>query len=187
MDLGLRIARNTPVAAEIARELTKEEVVGLEGLGAPSLKSLRDSHHQIARLVAAGMDNVEISQVTGKSPGTVSFLKRDPAFIELLNFYRGRQEVAYADLHERLRNLGGTAMALMQERLEEEPEKISNSLLLEVVKTTADRVGHGPRQTQVNINFDLEARLDAARRRAGLEEERGEAAATPLLVGPGAK
>jgi len=169
-NLALAIGRRAaPVSAEFVREIVLADLPELEAKPAEGrLKKLRDSHHQVARLLAAGMKAEEISQITGKATSTIYCLKCDPAFKDLIEFYRGRQDASYADLHERLRNLGGTAMALLQERIDEDPDKISNTLLTEVIKTTADRVGHGPKQTNVNINLDLEARLDAARQRAGL-------------------
>lgn len=164
-----------PVSAEIVRELTAEDLVLLEvekGVKAPTLKRLRDSHHSIARLMAQGLSNIDIASITGYSQSRLSILKGDPAFEELIAFYRNNanaiKDAAYAGVQEKLAAVNHDAIEELHERLMDEPEKFSIDDLQETIKMTSDRTGHGPqsKSTNVNIHVDLAARVAAGRQRA---------------------
>src|SRR5690606_34802439 len=96
---------------------------------------------------------------------------------ELLNFYRQGVVEVYRDMHERLAGVATSALDELQERLEDEPEKISVGQLIEVSKLGADRTGHGPQtsQTNLNINVGLGDRLEAARKRIAERRKIGDA------------
>ena len=156
---------------EEARELTLDDLGGLPAPAPNRVERLRDSHHALARVLASGLAISEASAITGYSIPRIHRLLEAPAFEELVAFYAARGQAAVANLTDRMSILGHSAAAELQERLDETPDKFSNQGLLKVLEVTADRTGHGVRSTQVNINLDLEARLDAARRRAGLVVE----------------
>lgn len=132
----------------------------------PRLKRIKDSHHAVARLLADGVRPIEIALITGYAPGRISHLNKDPAFRELVDFYRQNIDLARQDLHDRLAALSFDAAQELQRRLEESPDDFSLKELMSVVAMTADRTGYGPKTTQVNVNVNLAERLEAARRRA---------------------
>jgi Fe2+ transport system protein FeoA len=70
-----------------------------------------------------------------------------------------------ADFRAYLAAMGIDSAEELHERLLAEPESFSIDQLQDMIKLTADRTGHGPKQTTVNVNVDLSARLQAARRR----------------------
>jgi Fe2+ transport system protein FeoA len=70
-----------------------------------------------------------------------------------------------ADFRAYLAAMGIDSAEELHERLIAEPESFSIDQLQDMIKLTADRTGHGPKQTTVNVNVDLSARLQAARRR----------------------
>jgi hypothetical protein len=158
------------------RELDTCDVAMLgeeKGVQSTPLKRLSDRHHALARCLASGMAECDAAIACGYVLSRVSVLKSDPAFQELLAFYRADTDNAYRDLHSRLAGLSMDAADELTERLEADMQaeiadkKISIGQLMEITKLGADRTGHGPQSssTNLNVNVDLAGRLEAARRR----------------------
>ena len=102
----------------------------------------------------------------GYDPSRVSILKSDPAFTELVAFYRKGQEEQYYGIHEKLAGVAGDALDELQERLEEKPKDFSVGQLMDLSKMGADRTGHGPSSsTTIDVKHGLAEKLDAARKR----------------------
>lgn len=134
--------------------------------GAALIKKLRDSHHALAKLLAQGMKDVEVSAITGYTTVRIRQLKEDPTFGELLSFYREQLTIVERSFHDRLVSVGFDALQELAHRLDENPAEFKPRELKEVAEMVADRTGFGPKTTQVNVNVDLAARVEAARRRA---------------------
>lgn len=172
MDLSLDLHREPgrPLEAQAAfvRNLDEADLVLLTASGRsvePRLKKIRDTHHAAARSIAGGMKNSEVALVTGYTPVRVSQLLRDPAFIDLVAFYRQNLDVAFAGLYEKFSSFSHELFEELRGRFESDPESFSNSFLADLIKLTADRSGNGPHSTSVNINVSLAGRLEAARKR----------------------
>lgn len=136
---GRRPAR--PVALEVERELTEEDLEALESKDSPALSaaqgtlaSISFAHHQLARLVAQGLPNPEVSLLTGYSTAYISLLKGDPAFAELLAYYALQEEAKHVDVMERMRTLGLSTMDELQRRLAEEPDGWTKRELMELAE-----------------------------------------------------
>lgn len=171
LDLPLTGRKHQPILAEVLRSLTEADVALLateRGIQPSSIKKLTDSHHALARCLAEGMKDADAAAVTGYTPSRISVLRDSPLFAELIEHYRSNKDAAVADLHERMATLGLDLVEELRERLETEPEKIGTSLVLEALKTVADRTGHGPssKTTNVNLNVSLADRVAEGRRRA---------------------
>ncbi len=110
---------------------------GAQGVG--SLTALRMGHQQLAQALAAGVAPEEAAWMTGRSVASVKGLLSDPAFQELLEYYRENQRERDFNAFERLVTLGGTAMSVLQERLEESPERFSNKDLKDLMEASMDR------------------------------------------------
>lgn len=138
-----------------------------KGSKAPAIKRISERHHSLARNLASGMAPSEAAVICGYALSRVSILQDDPAFKELLSFYRADVNASYRDLHTRLSGLALDAADELATRMEEEPENFSIGQLMEVTKMGADRTGFGPQSssTNVNVNVDLASRLEAARTR----------------------
>lgn len=183
MELGIELFRTTgrparPLNPEVVRELVAEDLPALQlsrGSKTSALKRLSDRHHALARNLASGMGVGEAAIVCGLSLSRVSILQSDPAFIELLDFYRTGVTEVYRDVHEKLAGVASAALDELQDRLEDEPEKLSVGHLIEVTKLGADRTGHGPQssQTSLNINVGMGDRLEAARKRIAERKAKG--------------
>lgn len=166
-----------PLNPKVSRELTEADLGALateKGSKPSALKRLSDRHHALARNLASGMPAGEAAIVCGLSPSRVSILQSDPAFLDLLAFYRRETNLVYRDMHEKLAGVASAALDELQERLEEEPEKVSVGQLIEVSKLGADRTGFGPQSTQANLNIHvgLGDRLEAARRRIAERQQK---------------
>lgn len=138
--------------------------------GARPLNKLRDSHHQIARLLASGMKDVEISAVTGYSQVRISTLKGDPLFQKAMQHYKDNVQEAFVDGLARLNNVFLDSLTELHERVLDEPEAIGTPMLLSMVTELADRAGFGKQSktTNVHLHAALGNRLDAARQRAAV-------------------
>lgn len=163
-----------PCSASVVRALDAADLslLGTEkGSKAPALKRLSERHHALARCLASGMSEANAAITCGYVSSRVSILKADPAFQELLEFYREDVNSKYLDMHGVLAGLSVDAATELRERLEEdigaEEKKISVGQLIELTKLGADRTGFGPQSssTNLNVNVDMAGRLQAARER----------------------
>lgn len=171
-----------PIVAAVVRELDSADIIllGSEKGSKPSaVKRLTERHHALARNIASGMAISEAALFQGYTISRVSILQNDPAFKELLEFYREDAQRPYRDLHNRLSGLAADAAEELSARLEDDMQveevkdkKISIGQLVELTKMGADRTGHGPQSSSLNINahIDLASKLEAARKRVALRK-----------------
>lgn len=170
MSVSLNLRRQeTTIPPERTRALTPADIesLGLHPAPVQRIKKLCDSHHAVARLVAEGRPGVEISALTGYVQSRISILKSDPAFAELVEFYRGEQRDAYANLADRMALLSLDTIQELQDRLVNEPESFQIDQLQAQLRMLADRTGFGPTaKTDVQITVaGFADRLEEARRR----------------------
>lgn len=128
-----------PVTIEVVRELTEDDLETLlapEPVAAPGQKllALRHSHHQLAQLLAKGLEHGEVSLITGYSLAYISVMMADPAFRELLDYYAGVRELVFVDVLERMKALGLSTLDELQERLAMDPGKFSQRDLMELTE-----------------------------------------------------
>ncbi len=144
---GSRRARPThgvPLAIAKTRDLDDGDLANIlapppAGAQTPTVLELRHGHHTIARLLADGTKQVEISAITGYSQSRISILKGDPAFQELMAYYSTQKEAIYLDVHQRLGTLAITAVEELQQRLDEGPGKMTNREVKEIAEMALDR------------------------------------------------
>jgi hypothetical protein len=158
------------VSISYARDLAPADlatlVSGAIGSTTPPIARLKQTHHNIARLLADGSKAVEVSAITGYSQSRISILQRDPAFAELVAYYREQAHAQYVDVHSRLAEVGLGALYELRERLDETPETFTHKELIAVMESTMDRscapsknpkFGQGPAPgggvPSVTINF----------------------------------
>lgn len=176
VDLNLDI-RSTPnhkgaVIVTFLRELTEGDKAFLSrqpvaARNGTQLRKLRDSHHKIAKLLADGLDPAEVSMISGYSMNRIYVLGNDPTFKELVSFYRENKDKEYTDFHQRMASFATDAVQELHARLDEEPDKMTNEFLADIVKTLADRTGHAPVSKSINVDVkaNLADRLSRARQR----------------------
>ena len=142
----------SPVATSYVRDLTAEDILALETAPpieseTPFIAKLRSTHHNLARLLAEGIADVEASMITGYSISRISLLRRDPAFSDLLSYYEEQKREIFLNVHERLSGFGLQVLEELQERLDDNPEKFTVSELRDLMTATLDRGGYGPKST----------------------------------------
>ena len=129
-----------PMTATFVRPLTPEDIPTLSAqttqiapAGSP-IARIKHAHHSLARRIALGESPTVISAATGYSPGYISTIQRDPAFIELLSYYTTQAEQIFVDVAERMRDLGIASIEELQSRLDEKPEEWSRRELMELAE-----------------------------------------------------
>lgn len=177
------------VQGAVTRELEPADIQKLHGLSfgalgsvAAPLKRLKHSHHGLARLVADGIREGEISSITGYSQSYISTIKKHPDFVDLVAYYAEQKREVYLDVHQRLSSLSMDAVDELQGRLAEEPDRFDNRELKEIAEMGLDRVGYG-KATQVNHSHKI-ALVDPAQI-ARLKDDlrtRQTGVVTPLLA-----
>lgn len=131
------------------------------------LKAIRHTHHRLAQYIAMGMDETRAAKLCNYQPQYVSHLKADPAFAELLAYYSDGVKEEFADFVTTAKDLSLDFLGQLRDVLENKPETLTPSILLESIKVLADRSGNAPtmKSVNVNVNADIGSKLDAARAR----------------------
>lgn len=153
------------------RPLTKAEVLTTPRGKSPAVKTIRDSHHMVARLFALGLKPGQVAARSGYSRVRISILSGDPAFQELIATYRAmvneefKEEIdEFFSMTTANRNI---AARLLNDKLADaEPDDLSIRELQSVIADAADRTGYPKRTVAVNLNVDFAARLDRAVKRS---------------------
>lgn len=153
---GKRQAAGGPLSVAFSRELGEEDADALSappalGTKPPTIARLRTNHHQLARLLAEGTPAVQASAITGYSPSRISILQKDPAFCELMAYYKGQVAEQYLNVHERLGALGLAVVDELQERLDDDPERFTNRELMSLAELALDRSLTRPQAPQPGV------------------------------------
>lgn len=175
--LPMKLDRNGKAPRELfltyVRDITVADIqmILVTEIGAEHrpLQRIRQVHHSIAMLLAQGKEPVDVSRITGRSPGNIAMLMQDPAFQNLYNHYKEMGVQAMADVFQQLSDTGQAALAALQEQLETDPDSLSNSEKIKIVAMAMDRTGHGPSRTVKNLSTadaikDLVERSEAERK-----------------------
>jgi len=142
--------RVEPVSIEGVRELSREEVAGLPPIfsaaasGTSPLRAvqrLKVRHHEIARVMAAGLRDTEISEVLGVSLPHLSTLRRSPAFQQLLMAFMGARDAEALSMKDRLEYAAGLGLDKIQEILEGDAD-IPLGFLRDTAFGLLDRAGY---------------------------------------------
>lgn len=168
-----KIARN-PEVLEV-RPLTRDDLAILteprgpapDRAGSGHVARLRDPHHRLARLVAAGLRDEEVCVRGGYSLSRLATLKKDPTFIELVERYREKVTEAFVDAQEAFIELATANMVIAErmlaEKLEEHDEQGTTPSIRELMSIrsdSADRLGIGKKNTNLNVNMDFAAKME---------------------------
>jgi len=172
-----RLATN-PEILEV-RPLTRDDLACLlepaargpapDRSGSGHVAKLRDPHHRLARLIAAGLRNEELVARSGYSLGRIVQLRGNATFMELVATYRDKVDAAFEREQETFIELATsnmiTAERMLMEKLEiadEEGTLPSIRELMSIRSDSADRLGYGKKNTNLNLNVDFAAKMEAA-------------------------
>lgn len=175
--MTLAKGRLTPPPVEFTvRAITRDD---LPRLAQPRDKTatypqrLRESHHRIAEYVAAGFDLTAVAMLTGYSFNRVSQLCQSPAMVELIAILRESMTGRRLEVVDAFRDLEANNLLVAERQIadhlaeaDERGELLSIGELEKLAKSRADRI-YGKKSTNLNINVDFAARLEAAIQRSG--------------------
>lgn len=155
-----------PLLVEVVRSLTPDDLAAIQSapparIQAQNLVTLRQTHHQLAQLLARGTAVQDASLITGYSGAYISILKTDPAFGELLAHYTAEREAVFADTMEQLRILGLSFKEELQERLENSPAQFTNREIMDamdllLIKSRPNTGAGGGQRPGINIQVSFE-------------------------------
>lgn len=155
-----------PFSAVYIRDITEADIPELiappaAGTTVQPIKQLRARHHSAAILFAEGLKVADIAAITGYSSDRLYNLNLDPAFQELIAYYRTNKESRYLDVHARMAELGLSAAEELQRRIEDAPDSIGSEILRKIAEGALDRSGkidapgrpNGAPNLRVNVTF----------------------------------
>lgn len=178
------------------RDITRDDLPRLAQPRDKSLsypKRLRASHHRVAELIAMGFDLTTTAALTGYNYNRVSQLAASPAMQELIAVMReefGERRAAIFDSFAQTASNNMMAAERMIGDHIAEADEAGDLLplreLVGIVKDRADRFGYPRKSTNVNLNIDMAARLEAAIKRSGqvVDHEPGPGNQPPSAAGP---
>lgn len=151
----------TPLSAAITGLVTIEDLRGREEVNAPPqmLKTIRTSHHRVARFLADGMTPIQVAAITGYSVDRIYGLQQDTVFKGLLKHYTDAVEEHITDTAGLVLDLANDALGVLSERMESDSESFTVKELTELSKVTLDRSGHSPVHKSENLNINCSAEL----------------------------
>lgn len=152
------------------RSLTEAD---LEYLRQPSARNrilkLKDSHHNVARLLATGMTQIAVADATGYSIVRINTLALDPSVQELIAHYRAMITEEWREAQDELQRSivqnATKAERMIGDRLDEADANGETLPMRELIALTSDRydrIGYGKKNMNLNVNVDFAAKLEAA-------------------------
>lgn len=152
-----------------SRALTRDDLACLTERAGPAItQRLRDTHHRVARLFAAGLRIDEIVERSGYSYQRVYTLSKDPAFQELVAKYRATVDAAFEKSQDTYFSLATSNMlkaeTMLSDKLDdaiEDGTTLPTRDLIAISRDAADRFGYGKKTfvTHDNIGSKLEAAI----------------------------
>lgn len=164
-----------PLFAEFDRELTQADLEALSverGVKPPSLKRITETHHSIAQLLGQGESGASVALATGYSQSRISILRADPAFQELIAYYRSQSSdtlyVHHIDSQLKGKAVYDDILEVIHDKVLEESTSMQMADLVDAGKFVGDRSGFGPstKSTSTNLNVNFADALAAGRQRA---------------------
>lgn len=128
------------------------------------IERFRESHHAVARMLAAGMSPNMVRQRTGRSIRSLTLLMQDPSFRELVAVYSERIEEKWDEHVDQYLDLGMGNMiraeSLIRDKLEADDE-VPITVLDRISQGRADRFGYSKNST-LRVEHDFSSALDRA-------------------------
>lgn len=169
-----RLAKHPRVLS--VRPLTRDDLLVLkeQRVGPPKVKQYRETHHRVARLVASGLRNQDISRMTGYSPNRIHQYRADPAFQQLVAEYKGKVDEAFVESLDEFYETSTSNMLRAErmieehlDRAEDEGDLLPVKTLLQVTADRADRFGYGKHATQTTEVRDFAKMMEQLAAKSG--------------------
>lgn len=178
-----------PVEVLAIRPIVREDLSRLVG---PRDKSgawpakLRASHHRVAELLAMGFPLTDVALMTGYNYNRITTLARSPAMQELIAVKSATKAEMTREVYDAFAEYATGNMLAAERQIsdhiaaaDESGDLLPMRELLAIASDRADRFGYGKKSTNVNVNVDFAARLEAAIARSDKVVECPAVARTP--------
>lgn len=149
-----------PVSVKAVRDLSAEEVSKLPGRGngagtAPvsEIERLKVRHHEVARRMALGQSDTEISAGLGYSLSHLNILRRSPMFQSLLFSYMEQRDRKATDVSAQMRTVAGVGLDRLMEMVVK--EEADPDFVLKTTMGLLDRTGHSPVHKSAQVRLGL--------------------------------
>lgn len=123
----------------------------------PGLQKIRVQHHTYAMMLANGYPPAEVAEITHIHVKTLEKLMNSPAFMGLVEHYRGKVNDRLGEVTRRATAALMTGLGQVQAKLSD-PEQMADTSLKELTGTVtalSDRVGLGPVSTHQTRDVGL--------------------------------
>lgn len=149
----MSILPQNEVSATVDREIGQDDLEAWKEAKGPReqkeslpIGQVRDRHHWLARLMAAGYGPTKAALQIGMHPNWASILQDDPTFKELLAEYREQAHQKWDGFLEEMVANGFRAELEIADRLQDEETRQNLTIkeLNDIARTRADRTGRGP-------------------------------------------
>jgi hypothetical protein len=150
--------RKTPsVTCTIEKVLDEEDIAeylqasgSMQTVQEKDVQVLRSRHHSVARLLAAGVPEGIVADITGFTGSHIKTLKNSPSVQQLIEFYRAPGDNTAKTIGENLRLVADMSIERLKDAVV--ANELDPNVLLALAKLGLDRSGHGPQSTVHNIN-----------------------------------
>ena len=137
---------------------------------------MRETHHRLARMVAAGFRTEEILRLTGYSYTRLHQLRHDPAFQELVAAYKDKVDEAYVRGVDEFWETSTSNMLRGERKIEQILDDDDEGLLekpltlgqlMALTSDRADRFGYSKKIVNRNENLDFAKMMEQVARASG--------------------
>lgn len=160
----LTAGRRVAITVEEIEELTAQDLLDSAKFFVTTqgpVQRIRQSHHEIARLIAAGHSNKEVARICNRSHDNIKVLQRSPAFQELIAHYQERRTEEAFDFERRIKEAASEGLEELSDRLLDPTQRaaLPTRELYKITTGLLDRAGHNPvaRRESRNWNIGLTA------------------------------
>lgn len=164
-----RGAIKTPLTLEYERDLTMNDIARLDlalPQAPPPIRTVRAIHHRQAQLLAEGKSMAEVARIVGSDESRIARLSNDPAFAELVHYYRDQCTEIEFDAYRKAQDALVDIFELTQEEIRarlEDPDKIARvslSELRQLNQFAADRSVAPPKAVANNVVPPMKVELN---------------------------
>jgi DNA-binding MarR family transcriptional regulator len=119
------------------------------------VKEIWNQHQEIIRLVVLGYGNVEIAELTGYTPQTISNIRNSPIVRERIEELQGQLDRRTIDITARVREFEPVALEHLERIIRGEVEGVSPALRAKTCENYLSRGGHGTVQKIASMSGTL--------------------------------
>jgi hypothetical protein len=119
------------------------------------VKEIWFQHQEIIRLIVLGYGNIEIAEITGYTPQTISNIRNSPVVRERVAELQGELDYRTLDIMERVRQFEPVALEHLELIIRGKVPGVSAGLRARTCENYLSRAGHGTVQKISSVSASL--------------------------------